>query len=571
MSRLSKRLGWLVVAAVAIGLTAPTMAAPRPRAAATRAKGPSKASASHKAKAKAKPPARRMVSPRTSIAGVSRSGDGPIGRRPSLATTPAEKAADAIDAILRGPLRYGTTGLYVVDAATGAEMFAVHPDDPLNPASNVKLVATATALAAVGPDFRYTTQVLGAPPTADGTIAGGVYLRGSFDPTLAPRHLDELAADLAARGVTAIDGDVVIGTPATRDGIYRARVTVSVAASEPGAAPTVTVSPASGFVEVVNRATTSKRAKVKRGGIAVSSQPITVDGQPRLRITVTGAVGKGRSTSRMVATKERNWFTAHLFRAALERAGIAVGGVRTADLEAFVTAGGAHLPVPLAEHRSAPLSALIAQINKRSINWLADRVVSTTVALRRGTLPDLHDGVDAMYGWLDERAAVTQSEAVLDTGSGLSYRTELSPRQLVRVVRAATGYQRAELATPAAIAFRNSLAIGGVDGTLRGRFRSPLRGRVQAKTGTLTGVIALSGLLHGPDGRAVVFSLVSNGHPAGRKGTVRAAHEQIVGVLDRYLGALEQPRDVTEEESAASETDRSGDELADDLEPTAGE
>jgi len=563
MKRLGGSVRWLVVLAVTFGIVAPSEARPRPRTRAAAVRPPA-------TRAKVAPKPRPTVAPRTSIAGVARPGRDLPGRRASEATSPAERTADAIDAILRGPLRFGTTGLYVVDAASGAELFAVHADDPLNPASNVKLVSTATALAAVGPDFRYTTSVLGVLPDSAGAIAGGVYLHGSFDPTLAVGHLDALAGDLAARGVTEIQGDVVIGEQPTRDGIYRARVRVEVVAGAPGTAPTVTVGPDTAFVEVVNTATTSKRAKVRRGGVTIGSQLVTVDGQPRLRITVAGAIGKGRTVARLVTTKERNWFTAHLFRAALGRAGIAVGGVRTDALEDFVAASGVRLPVPLATHRSAPLAELIAQINKRSINWLSDRVLTTTVALSRGELPSMTDGVDAMYAWLDARAAIAKDGAVLDTGSGLSYRTELSPRQLVRIVRAAAGYDAGAPDDDAAVAFRRSLAVAGVDGTLRGRFRSPLRGRVEAKTGTLTGVIALSGLLHGGDGRTLAFALVSNGHPPRRKLAVRAAHERILAELDRYLGAVA-PAPAVDAVAPTSELDRTTDGLADDLEPASGE
>jgi hypothetical protein len=65
---------------------------------------------------------------------------------------------------------------------------------------------------------------------------------------------------------------VVVGEQPTRDGIYRASIRVAVTAGAPGQPPTVTAGPASDYFEIVNRATTSKRAKVKKAaGISVSS------------------------------------------------------------------------------------------------------------------------------------------------------------------------------------------------------------------------------------------------------------------------------------------------------------
>ena len=567
------------------GSKKPVVAAKRTRAVRPAARPTTRA----KGKAKVTPRPRPDVAPRVMVNGSVRAPGDIRGRRATIAVTPSERAADALDALLRGPLRFGTTGLYVADATTGDELFAIHPDDPLNPASNVKLISTATALAQVGADFQYVTQVLGPSPDAAGAVPGAVYLRGSFDPTLSVAGIDDLARAVAARGVRAIHGDVVVGEQPTRDGIYRASVRVAITAGTPGQSPTVTAGPASDFFEVVNRATTSKRAKVKKAaGISVATAMVDRGGKRRLLITVSGQVGKGKTAERYLGTRERHLYTAHLLRAALARAGVVVDGdVRIATVAQFVADAGAQLPLVLGEHRSAPLADIVAQVNKRSINWLSDRVLTTTTALAHGTLPDMADGVDAMYGWLEHTGGIARGNAVIDTGSGLSYRTELSPRQLVTVVRQATG-TAAVAVDPIAAAFQRSLSVGGVDGTLRGRFRSPLRGRVHAKTGTLTGVIALSGLLEGQGGRTLAFSLVTNGHSKRQKLAVRAAHEQVLTVLDRYLDELTPPplavapaaaapmmataEPVTPEattgeaddDAPTSELDRTGDGLADD-------
>src|SRR5215470_16704822 len=105
-----------------------------------------------------------------------------IGRRDEPLTL-EEQTAKEIEKLLRGPLAAGTTGLFVADAKTGEPLFAVNADDALNPASNVKMISTATALELLGADFRYPTRVLG-PTPADGVVRGDVYLLGSHDPTL---------------------------------------------------------------------------------------------------------------------------------------------------------------------------------------------------------------------------------------------------------------------------------------------------------------------------------------------------------------------------------------------------
>jgi len=554
--RRSLIVGLALTLALALGLGAPARdaeARPRPRATKPVAKRGTKpvkttkqAAAATRAPrrptAKRPPPAAAMVMVHGALRAPTRSHGRVVGE-----LTREEATAEAIEKILRGPLRYGTTGLYVVDAQTGEELFAVHPDDPLNPASNVKLISTAAALDLVGPDFRYTTRVLGATPGRGGVITGDVYLLGSYDPTLGIDDVRELGARLAAAGVTRIDGSVVVGETTTRDGIFRSRVRVDVTAGAPGAAPSVSITPATDFVEVTTTATTGKRARVK-GRLGVDGKLVTrEDGTQRLAISVSGAIGKGKKVSRWVWTKDRNLHTAHVLRAALRDAGVSVkGDVVIRALPEFVdeVAATGRLPVTLAEHQSEPLSHIVAKVNKRSINWLSDRVIATATALAHDQTPSMDRGIEAMYDWAARAAGIDREKLLVDTGSGLSYRTQFSPRQIVSVVRAASGLVSRDGEDPAhaaacADAWKTSLAVGGVDGTLRGRFRSTgLRGRVHGKTGTLSTVIALSGLLEGPNGRTLAFSLVTNGHTPSRKNHIRRAHEDVLVVLDRYLAGL---------------------------------
>ena len=95
-------------------------------------------------------------------------------------------------------------------------------------------------------------------------------------------------------------------------------------------------------------------------------------------------------------------------------------------------------------------------------------------------------------------------------GSGLSRVNRVTPGVLVDVMRALCKGPHAEV-------FEASLARGGVDGTLKRRFRkSPVVGKaVRAKTGTINGVKCLSGIVRGASRRPRLFSILMN----KRKGT----------------------------------------------------
>src|SRR5690606_10033710 len=163
---------------------------------------------------------------------------------------------------------------------------------------------------------------------------------------------------------------------------------------------------------------------------------------------------------------------AHALRAALRAHGVVVNGdVRVKELGDFVGDAVADqgLPIELARHESQTLEDIVQRVNKWSINWLADRVIMTAAALSRRTTPSMEVALEEMYAWLQRHSHVSKESVVLDTGSGLSYRTRITPQELVSVVRAAGGFVEG-MDESCSRAWLESLAVGGRDGTLRHRF-----------------------------------------------------------------------------------------------------
>ena len=128
----------------------------------------------------------------------------------------------AADAVSRAGLRStlttlhhrlgGSAGAYVVNLSDGSVLFSHRPTLALAPASNEKLFVTATALLRFGGSGTLTTSLQAGPgvaPDADGVLPGDLYLVGGGDPTLDDAGLAALADQLAAAGVTKIDGGVI--------------------------------------------------------------------------------------------------------------------------------------------------------------------------------------------------------------------------------------------------------------------------------------------------------------------------------------------------------------------------
>ncbi len=103
-------------------------------------------------------------------------------------------------------------------------------------------------------------------------------------------------------------------------------------------------------------------------------------------------------------------------------------------------------------------------------------------------------------------AGIDPDDVVLVDGSGLSTHDLVTPRALVRLLTWAA-------AQPWFAGWRATLPIGGVDGSLSGRFtKLPLTAHVFAKTGTLGEARALSGYLECASGRTVAFSILVDNH-----------------------------------------------------------
>ncbi|WP_344414488.1 D-alanyl-D-alanine carboxypeptidase/D-alanyl-D-alanine endopeptidase [Pseudonocardia ailaonensis] len=168
----------------------------------------------------------------------------------------------------------------------------------------------------------------------------------------------------------------------------------------------------------------------------------------------------------------------------------------------------------LAEVVSAPVSALVEHLMTTSDNVLAE-TLARDVALSRQADPSFAGGSQQVLAALSQ-AGFDVAGATMVDGSGLSTSDRIPPRLLGAILGAAaapTGPgQGVEFLRPIV----SGLPVAGGDGTLDDRFdttgaAAAGRGVVRAKTGTLTGVSALAGVVTDADGRLLVFALMSNG------------------------------------------------------------
>lgn len=460
-----------------------------------------------------------------------------------------QRLQEALYNVVSGPvLGRMRVGMRVMELASGRLLFGRHGQALMDPASNQKVLATATALLRLGSEWQFRTEIAGPTPDADGVVTGDLVLRGSGDPSLRSGHLDEMAGALAARGITRVHGSVLsdprrLGSDEAGDTrsplrVSRSGVEIRVRAGDrEGAPPLVSVRPDSEAFFVENRATT-----VAKGRRRLTVSLATVGS--RMRVTVTGRMPQ-RAPVLVVRRQPPSpaLYSAVLLRAALAHAGIDVkGGVgiytprkpeprRTAAIVPRFD-----VPVPLdpppqiavlAVHDSDPIPVLIRRINKDSDNEWAERLLETVGAEIYGGAATPAKGIRALRDAITE-LGLPASAYIPTNGSGLGHGNRITPQAMADLLRKLFFDPRLG---PDIL---QSLSVGGVDGTIRNRFRgSPAAERVRAKTGTLNGKSCLSGYV-GDGSDIIVFSIMVQGLRGRTLGHVRSAQVTAVNAMMRY-------------------------------------
>jgi D-alanyl-D-alanine carboxypeptidase/D-alanyl-D-alanine-endopeptidase (penicillin-binding protein 4) len=168
----------------------------------------------------------------------------------------------------------------------------------------------------------------------------------------------------------------------------------------------------------------------------------------------------------------------------------------------------------LASHISVPVSQDVTVINKISQNLHAELLLRLLGKVH-GADGSFEQGTRVVRQFLID-AGVDDNDFFFYDGSGMSTDDRIAPRALTQLLAYAARQ-------PWGASWRATLPIAGVDGTLSDRFnRSPLRGRLWAKTGTHNEANALSGYLTAASGKTLVFSILVNGHRPGSNAEVQA-------------------------------------------------
>jgi D-alanyl-D-alanine carboxypeptidase/D-alanyl-D-alanine-endopeptidase (penicillin-binding protein 4) len=471
-----------------------------------------------------------------------------VGIEPPRAAFGAEALTAELEQAIARVGDRAEVSVHVRDLDSSRILFDFHGDTPLNPASNNKLLTGAAALDLLGADYVFETRVL--------LVGDALYLVGEGDPTIDPDSLRALAREVAERVPVGAIAKIVVDDsafsaesfgpgfdPEWTDEAYMApsgALSMAFNSVEVTVAPRgrseleVTIEPPSTHVIVDNQ------ARVGRGALSIRAlaEDPSEQAEGHTRITIEGAIASWR---RGVSVRRRilhpGAFVGGALAVALaestqsEPLPVELGMVPKLDPRAVPEEpedpDNPQLDDPtslprmlgrdrdgvdiqlIALRRSPPLIEVVASMLAWSNNFMAEQLVRTLGWRMTGKPGDWASGTQVVREyWL---AIGEDPEALIyENGSGLTHAGRVTTRGLVDLI--AVGYRTQTRGS----SLIDALPVAGIEGTLRGRLRRSGK-RVRAKTGTMSGVSGLTGVITSETGDPqVAFSIIINVRETGR-------------------------------------------------------
>ena len=365
---------------------------------------------------------------------------------------------------------YYTTGISVYDLTGDSLVFAYNQQKMMRPASTQKLLTAISALDVLGASHNYRTMVYAdgkISPDTDGesVLNGNIYIIGDFDPKLTTAHITQIAGAIKNAGINKINGCL--------------------------------------YADISMKDT-----------LCLGNGWCWDDKQPYLTpLSLGGDAYKCSSTKINRYSPSRNFLQALVSQLRSEH--ISVNDIGTAT---YRQTSNSMLICTIIHS----VEDILQQMMKDSDNLFAESMFFQLAADKKKGI-NWEDCANVVESVIAKTGAPTSYAKVAD-GSGLSLYNYLTASLHVALLRYA--YHHEEIFNP----LYKALPIAGVDGTLEKRMTSgAAHNNVHAKTGTVTGVSALTGYVTASNGHLLAFSIINNGNRTAAEG--RAFQDKVCQIL----------------------------------------
>jgi len=423
-----------------------------------------------------------------------------------------------VEKLINQQLPSASVGIAIKDAKTGDVIFQRKSNHAFSPASNLKILTATAALKVLSPQWQYTTAVYSQKPRDKfGRIQGDVYIKFTGDPSFTSKNLAKLIHRLKKKSIKKIQGNVVIdatdfikpdyalgwvwndlawyfAAPITADIIDQNKIIAKVTPSKNLGAPTqFTLLTGKPYVTVASNVRTVLEKEAATRCVLVPSF------SENNKITLDGCWPDREYTNVKFALPNPDLYIAKKIKALLKKNNIKLNGK-------IITGKMPTHTILLAQHQSKPLKKLVKTMLKHSNNLYAESLLKT-LGYHVEKMGNFSNGVIAVKQTLENNYDIDFNHSRIFDGSGNSSYDLLTPLLLVDVLL--NDYQDSNIKKP----LMNALPISGTDGTLHYRL-SELKGKIHAKTGTMTGVVNLSGFATTKSGKTIIFSIMINNSTA---------------------------------------------------------
>jgi D-alanyl-D-alanine carboxypeptidase/D-alanyl-D-alanine-endopeptidase (penicillin-binding protein 4) len=461
---------------------------------------------------------------------------------PTVNSSCFANVSNEIDAVINRPeWRRSRWGVLIQPLNSQTPIYTHDAEKYFTPASNLKLLTTAAALVQLGSQFRIRTS---AYTTGIAPNLSSLRVVGRGDPSFTTQQLKELGRQIRSRGIERIETLIVDDRYFPKPNLnfswewsdlytdYAPSINSLILNEN---ATTLTLIPQklgqplqlkwSDFIASrqwqIKNNTIAAPAKTKYG---IKINPVY--GKSLLEIEGGLAIDAEPDEWDLAIVDPANYFLESL-RILLLNEGISVGkGLVVEDLSRSplnppLTRG----EIEIAAIESPAVANLIYKTNQNSNNLYAESLLKTI-----GATVNNSNYLKVLKENLTKLGVDPESYILMD-GSGLSRQNLVSPIALVQTLQ-----QMAK--TPEAEIYKQSLPIAGVSGTLKNRFKNtPIKGKLKAKTGTLTGISSLAGYLELSKERTLVFSIIVDKTDESNQ-KLRQAIDEIVSILTRSNSCL---------------------------------